>query len=285
MRRTYVGLVCAIAGTACAVDNGDGGGDAEGGELTIAITQAPADGYCIRVTVDGSRLVQREVALQPGQSTVFTLNGLPTGPALVSGETYGVSCDLLTEQHVAGWTADPVGVTLSPQGSSVTLHMRRSASLNLAVDYEEDVCLSDGSVCVRDGQCCSLSCDATGACAQPAGCAAGETSCGGACVDLFSDASNCGACGAACPAPGPSCSDGICVQNCTAEVCDSLDSDCDGQIDEDLGSTTCGSGACERTVSSCIGGQEQTCQPGSPNPEVCGNGIDDDCDGSVDQGC
>jgi hypothetical protein len=51
----------------------------------------------------------------------------------------------------------------------------------------------------------------------------------------------------------------------------------------DLGSITCGIGACQRTVARCSAtGQEQPCTPGQPSPEVC-NGIDDDCDGEVDE--
>jgi hypothetical protein len=67
------------------------------------------------------------------------------------------------------------------------------------------------------------------------------------------------------------------------EVCNGVDDDCNGQVDEGLGQSTCGVGACQRTVNSCVNGQPQTCTPGTPAPqEVCGNGIDDDCNGIVD---
>src|SRR5258706_7930743 len=65
------------------------------------------------------------------------------------------------------------------------------------------------------------------------------------------------------------------------EVCNGVDDDCDAAVDENLGSTTCGTGACSRTVNNCVGGVPQTCTPGTPTAEIC-NGIDDDCDGSVD---
>jgi hypothetical protein len=35
-------------------------------------------------------------------------------------------------------------------------------------------------------------------------------------------------------------------------------------------------------VADCVNGVPQTCEPGTPSTEVC-NGIDDDCDGSVDE--
>jgi len=67
------------------------------------------------------------------------------------------------------------------------------------------------------------------------------------------------------------------------EVCNGLDDNCDGAVDENLGSTTCGAGACARTVNNCVGGVPPTCTPGTPTVEIC-NGLDDDCDGSIDNG-
>jgi hypothetical protein len=70
-------------------------------------------------------------------------------------------------------------------------------------------------------------------------------------------------------------------------TCDGTDDDCDGQTDEDFASqpTTCGVGACAATgATSCVGGSLQdSCAPGSPSVEVC-DGLDNDCDGSIDDG-
>jgi hypothetical protein len=70
---------------------------------------------------------------------------------------------------------------------------------------------------------------------------------------------------------------------CTTEVCNGVDDDCDGQVDEDFAPLTCGVGACAVTVPACADGLLQTCEAGAPTVETC-NGLDDDCDGDVDEG-
>ena len=75
------------------------------------------------------------------------------------------------------------------------------------------------------------------------------------------------------------CDDG---NPCTINTCDP-NSGCLTTNNDAAGFITCGVGACERTVQMCVNGQQQTCTPGEPSPEVC-NGIDDNCDGQVDEG-
>ena len=72
------------------------------------------------------------------------------------------------------------------------------------------------------------------------------------------------------------------------EICDGVDNDCDGKLDNVMGagapccpSGLCGVGACAAGSMQCSGGS-LTCSGGTgPRPEVC-NGIDDDCNGKVD---
>ncbi|HBQ11879.1 MAG TPA: hypothetical protein DEF51_12260, partial [Myxococcales bacterium] len=72
-------------------------------------------------------------------------------------------------------------------------------------------------------------------------------------------------------------------------VCDGVDNDCNGTADDGFMSTatTCGVGACEGTgMTTCMAGVEgDTCVAGAPAPDdaTC-DGVDDDCDGDVDEG-
>ena len=94
-----------------------------------------------------------------------------------------------------------------------------------------------------------------------------------------------------------SCSAGIqyCVDGlfgpCTGEVtpsaesCNGRDDDCDGSSDNGLGTITCGVGACQQTTAACSSGSPGTCTPGIPTRETCGDGIDNNCNEVIDEGC
>jgi hypothetical protein len=65
-----------------------------------------------------------------------------------------------------------------------------------------------------------------------------------------------------------------------------LDDDCDGAVDEGLTTpSTCGVGVCSATgENQCVDGvMIDTCTIGAAGTEIC-NGLDDDCDGAVDEG-
>jgi hypothetical protein len=68
------------------------------------------------------------------------------------------------------------------------------------------------------------------------------------------------------------------------ETCNAKDDDCDGAVDEELGTTTCGLGECEHTEPGCIGGLENECDPLKGQADEECDGLDNDCDGTVDNG-
>ena len=72
------------------------------------------------------------------------------------------------------------------------------------------------------------------------------------------------------------------------DICDGIDNDEDGEIDEDFFAegTNCGIGACAaQGQTACVNGViVDTCDSGEPGTELCGTAIDEDCDGTVDEG-
>jgi hypothetical protein len=74
------------------------------------------------------------------------------------------------------------------------------------------------------------------------------------------------------------------------EICNTLDDDCDGQIDEDSvplseqACTTGKAGVCGAGTNTCVAGKVRCVQKVQPGPELC-NGYDDNCNNQIDDDC
>jgi uncharacterized protein (TIGR03382 family) len=100
-----------------------------------------------------------------------------------------------------------------------------------------------------------------------------------------------------CPANGTDLNAVCSAPNITAgtESCDGLDNDCNGAIDDNLGSpigNVCGIAGCQSGVLTCVDPDGNPVTPdseiqcvgsGTAGTEVC-NGLDDDCDLTIDEG-
>jgi hypothetical protein len=128
------------------------------------------------------------------------------------------------------------------------------------------------------------------ACDAPDLCDGADNDCDGV-VDEDALAMPCGSEEGLCMAGIQRCIDGAYAE-CegqilpAVELCDGLDNDCNGSVDDEIATQACGdnTGACRAGSRSCVGGSMSACmgQVG-PTAETC-DGVDNDCNGSVDNG-
>src|SRR5450432_2997111 len=123
-----------------------------------------------------------------------------------------------------------------------------------------------------------------------------QTTCNPNSPDLQIDTANCGTCFHQCIVPNatPSCVAGVCKFACQTgvfDICDGLDTDCDGVVDDNLGAPTVTcltKGVCAGTLATCSGQNGWVCNYPSTYEAIedtkfgCDT-LDNDCNGQTDE--
>ncbi len=147
-------------------------------------------------------------------------------------------------------------------------------------------CRAQGEIVCLGGQ---PACDATAGAARNEVCNGVDDDCDGGTDEDLGDfecdtglPGPCGSGAASCIGGDERC-DPLVVAR--AEVCNGTDDDCDGRTDEGTGGGPCDtgqSGRCGPGTLACVGALEVCQRNQAPANESC-NGVDDDCDGAVDE--
>jgi hypothetical protein len=109
------------------------------GQADVAITNAPADASCLRITVEGSRTDVRSFPLSPGAKATFRLSALPVGTDTFSAEAFPVACGKINAGVTPTWISEPVTETIrAGKVSHVALLMIHNGGASVGVDFDDD---------------------------------------------------------------------------------------------------------------------------------------------------
>lgn len=243
-----------------------------------------------------------------GAAATSSRSGSVTSATSSSSSGGGVACLPASDACAAGSYCDPGTMTCvsgckddadcagDPYGAT-----RCDPAAHLCVDCLAESDCPAGQICVTTAGFCIPGCSPTH------GCAPGFTCCGTSCYDLASDAHHCGDCDKPCtPPPNATaqCQGGV----CGLAACLPAFADCNGSAGDGCEWNALQDGPC-----ACTPGATQACYQGAPGTqnvgpceagvqtcdasgtawgpcvdqvlpvfEVCANGVDDDCDGAVD---
>jgi sugar lactone lactonase YvrE len=135
---TALGCLAALAASSAACSSASGG---SGGELTgtatVAVESAPSTVACIEIDAAGVIDVTQRLDVTAGQSTVFTLSGLPVGNVDFTASAYDNPCSDLGP--AATWISQSTPATIGTGApASVTLELVPNGQANVGVDFNGD---------------------------------------------------------------------------------------------------------------------------------------------------
>jgi hypothetical protein len=134
-----VGAALVLLACACDKTGSDVVPEGPTGQARIEVVNAPSDVRCIRVTAAGTRAVTSSFAVGAGDSTVFTMLGLPTGLVTFTADAFAINCNAVRDTTAPTWVSDSAttgiaaGVT-----TNVTLTMHRPGMGSVSIDFPTD---------------------------------------------------------------------------------------------------------------------------------------------------
>jgi len=266
------------------------------GECQCAGGETLCGGDCVDTDTDADNCGECGTACPAGSSCVGGACGCPGGGVSCGGECVDTETDA---EHCGGCNnACPTGASCVGGECQCSGGMVICRGDCVDTQTDADHCggcnneCPEGSLC-RDGDC-----------TEP--CTPAEETCDGIDNDCDEDIDEnlTRSCRNPCGEGEEVCTEGE-WGDCSApepvtEVCDAVDNDCDGQVDEDVKSTFYrdadgdGYGWREDTVEACTApagyvANDQDCNDGtadiSPADAESCDGIDNNCDGGIDEGC
>ncbi|HEY3493425.1 MAG TPA: hypothetical protein VGK73_02015 [Polyangiaceae bacterium] len=129
------GAACFVCGTAAC------GSDPvleQVGEAEVALTNAPADARCLRLTVEGTRTDVRTLSL--AGKAVFRLTGLPVGNDTFTAAAFPVAGSALHAGVTPTWISEePVTEEIvAGRSAHVAISMVHNGGATVGVDFDED---------------------------------------------------------------------------------------------------------------------------------------------------
>ncbi|MDF3067379.1 MAG: 5-nucleotidase/2,3-cyclic phosphodiesterase [Polyangiaceae bacterium] len=135
---TALGL---IGVSACGTDSNtvSSNPDESVGEIEVALTNAPSDVSCVRVSVIGSRTDVRKFDVVTGKKASFSLAGLPVGLVSVAADAFPVACNQVNAGSAPTWYSEAVGAKLKAGVvEHVALAMIHNGKASVGVDFDDD---------------------------------------------------------------------------------------------------------------------------------------------------